>query len=307
MARIGGIDGRAGVTLVAISPPQAGELTRPQEADSEIQRLTDRLIASERMALVGQATAQIAHHLTSQLNILPLIHLMEREYAQDVQLAEFLALFRESYHQIHETVQQIRRVVRFESIDAPTGPVALGECIRELAAFLRHQKNFPWSLLRLDLRNDSVVLSNRVKLHHILVNLLYNAADAISGREDGRIQVRLAHDVDRVRIDIEDNGRGIPAALISRIWDPSFSTKVGATHGLGLHLVKRLVETDGGQVTCRSTVGAQTIFSVSLPMAPSDDATQNGSDRAPRATSVEPLSRPSHSASAILEEIAQSL
>ena len=83
-----------GAQLVAISSPQAAEMAKTSEVDSEIQRLTDRLIASERMALVGQATAQIAHHLTSQLNILPLIQLMEREYADDVQLAEFQILTR---------------------------------------------------------------------------------------------------------------------------------------------------------------------------------------------------------------------
>lgn len=222
------------------------------------------------MALIGQATAQIAHHLTDQLNILPLIQLMEREYAEDPRLSEFLSLFRESYHQIAETVQQLRRIVRFESIDAPPAPVTLSESIRELSAFLRFQKAFPWSYLRLDLRQDAVVLSSRLKLHHALVNLLLNAADAIRGIEAGRIYVRLVRAAEHVSIEVEDNGVGIPSATLPKIWDPLFSTKSPGAHGLGLHLVKRLVESDQGRVLCHSTPGERTVFTIQLPLAIAD-------------------------------------
>lgn len=239
----------------------------------------DRLLASERMALIGQSTAQIAHHLTNQLCILPLIQLMEREYSSDAQLAEFLSVLRESFHNIAETVQQLRRIVRFDAIEATPGPVLLADSVRELSAFLRHRKGFPWSQLRLDLRDDCVVLSSRTKLHHILVNLLYNAADAIANRDDGRISVRLRRDGESGIVEVEDNGLGIQPALIPRIWDPSYSTKPGAIHGLGLYLVKRLVESDGGLVCCRSLEGVQTTFSVQMRLAAFDET--DSQDRHP--------------------------
>jgi signal transduction histidine kinase len=239
-----------------------------EELDQQTRRLIDRLIASERMAMLGQATAQIASHLTNQLSILPLIQLMERQYAHDPELSEFLGLFRESFHQISETVQQLRRVVRYDSIEAPRETVSLGESIRELSAFLRHQRNFPWGAMRLDLREEVTVQSSRIKLHHVLANLLLNAADAIEGVDGGRISVRLSRHETLARIEIEDNGRGIAPHLLPRIWDPSYSTKAGAIHGLGLDLVKRLVDGDGGAVSVRSNPGAQTVFTVELPLAP---------------------------------------
>jgi signal transduction histidine kinase len=261
-------NGRQGDSLISTSQfPGTGWQPQAGGMGAEVSRLMDRLLASERMALIGQSTAQIAHHLTNQLSILPLIQLMEREYAADPQLAEFLSVLRESYHNIAETVQQLRRMVRFEAIDAAPGPVLLGDSVRELAAFLRHRKGFPWSHLRLDLREDCLVMSSRTKLHHVLVNLLYNAADVIAKRDDGRIYVRLQKDGDTGVVEVEDNGPGIQPALIPRIWDPSYSTKAGAIHGLGLHLVKRLVESDGGQVSCRSLEGVQTVFSVRLRLA----------------------------------------
>lgn len=245
------------------------EIAQGGERPPELARLVDRLVVSERMALVGQATAQVAGHLTSQLAILPLIQLMERQYAADPELAEFLSIFRESFHAIHETVQQLRRIVRFDSVDAPPGPVALGESVRELTHFLRFQKNFPWSYVRLDLRANPIAHSNRMKVHHILVNLLYNAADAIEGNPEGVIIVRTSMEDGMAKVTIEDNGRGIPADNLEMIWEPTYTTKTGVAHGLGLHLVKQMVTGDGGSVTCQSTPGVKTTFTVRLPQAAS--------------------------------------
>ncbi|MBX3444024.1 MAG: HAMP domain-containing histidine kinase [Planctomyces sp.] len=262
--------------MVAMSPSPAEPNTpAPAAHDAENRRLRDRLVALERMALVGQATAQVAQHLTNQLSVLPLIQLMEREYAADPQLAEFLSLFRESYHQIHETVQQLRRIVRLDSIDGPREPVPLADNIRELASFLRFQKTFPWSQLRLDLRLDSVVLSSRTKLHYILMNLLFNAADAISGRDDGRIVTRLRTEAGFGVIEVEDNGAGIPNAMLPQIWNFEYTTKPGSEHGLGLHMVKCLVEGDGGDIACRMTDENRTLFTVRLPLAPEDGRDRN--------------------------------
>lgn len=245
------------------------EIAQHAASPPALARLIDRLVVSERMALVGQATAQVTGHLTSQLAILPLIQLMEKQYAADPELAEFLGIFRESFHAIHETVQQLRRIVRFESLDAPPGPVSLAESIRELTHFLRFQKNFPWSYVRLDLRTNPVAHTNRMKVHHVLVNLLYNAADAIDGNPEGVIIVRTAIDEGMAKVTVEDNGRGIPSDKLDEIWDPTFTTKEGPNHGLGLHLVRQFVMSDGGSVSCTSTPGVKTVFTVRLPMAPS--------------------------------------
>ncbi|QDT52014.1 C4-dicarboxylate transport sensor protein DctB [Caulifigura coniformis] len=245
------------------------EIADHQQRPPEFARLVDRLVASERMALVGQATAQVAGHLTSQLAILPLIQLMEKQYSTDPEMVEFLGIFRESFHAIHETVQQLRRIVRFESLDAPAGPVSLAESIRELTHFLRFQKNFPWSYVRLDLRTNPIAHTTRMKVHHILVNLLYNAADAIAGNPDGTIIVRTSIDGGMAKVTVEDNGRGIPSDDLDRIWEPSFTTKSEPNHGLGLHLVRQFVTSDGGSVSCTSTPGVKTVFTVRMPMTPS--------------------------------------
>ena len=58
-------------------------------------------------------------------------------------------------------------------------------------------------------------------------------------------------------------------STVELIWDPTYTTKTGVAHGLGLHLVKQMVTSDGGSVSCQSTPGEKTTFTVRLPMAAS--------------------------------------
>jgi signal transduction histidine kinase len=98
------------------------------------------------------------------------------------------------------------------------------------------------------------------------MNLLTNAAQALSGRDDATITIETTGDVSVVEVKIKDNGQGIPPEVLPRIWDPFFTTKdVGEGTGLGLSIVHELVERHGGTIECATTVGAGTEFTVKLP------------------------------------------
>ena len=73
-------------------------------------------------------------------------------------------------------------------------------------------------------------------------------------------------DTGSVDVKIQDNGQGNPPDILSRIWDPFFTTEaVGEGTGLGLSIVHELVECHGGTIECQTTVGAGTTFTVKLP------------------------------------------
>jgi two-component system phosphate regulon sensor histidine kinase PhoR len=109
-------------------------------------------------------------------------------------------------------------------------------------------------------------------LEQVLVNLLDNAVKYTPA--GGRVQVRAAPEHSRVRIEVEDNGVGIPAEHLPRIFerfylvDPARSRELGGT-GLGLAIVKHLVQAQGGEVGVSSTVGTGSTFWVTLPIASS--------------------------------------
>jgi len=110
-------------------------------------------------------------------------------------------------------------------------------------------------------------------LNQVFLNLLVNAAHAIgdvvgnSGAK-GVIRVRSAHDGDTVRIEIEDTGCGIPAAIRERIFDPFFTTKdVGKGNGQGLAIAHSIImDKHNGSLTCQSEEGKGSTFIIRLPV-----------------------------------------
>jgi len=93
----------------------------------------------------------------------------------------------------------------------------------------------------------------------VLLNLFLNAAQAI--RRSVRIEVCARRTETGVEISVADNGPGIPPAILPRIFDPRFSTKPGGG-GMGLHIVKSLVESCGGSVSAANRPGGGAVFSI---------------------------------------------
>ncbi|HZN46318.1 MAG TPA: HAMP domain-containing sensor histidine kinase [Ramlibacter sp.] len=111
-----------------------------------------------------------------------------------------------------------------------------------------------------------LVECNPSQLNQVFLNLINNAAQSIPG--EGRVTVRSAVDGDRVRIDVTDTGTGIPEEVRPHIFDTFFTTKpAGEGTGLGLPIVKSIVEEHGGEVKFRTRIGEGSTFTVFLPVA----------------------------------------
>ncbi|MEM8532495.1 MAG: ATP-binding protein [Chloroflexota bacterium] len=110
------------------------------------------------------------------------------------------------------------------------------------------------------------------ELNQVWTHLLDNALDALRGK--GHLWIRTSHDAERVRVEIADDGPGIPQAIQDRIWEPFFTTKgVGEGTGLGLDVVRRIVtQRHGGEVYVRSEPG-DTRFEVYLSITNARDLT----------------------------------
>ncbi len=103
-------------------------------------------------------------------------------------------------------------------------------------------------------------------LNEVWAQLLANAMEAVEGGE-GRITVRTRGELDRVVVEIADNGHGVPPELHDRIWEPFFTTRPGRHAGLGLDIARRIVvEEHGGEITLASEPGS-TCLTVRLPVA----------------------------------------
>ncbi len=228
--------------------------------------LMQRLLVTEQCALLGQATAEIAHEMGNQLNLLPLVELIEDEYSHDAQLVPLAKMARESHERLFALVNEIKSIIRQEETEVSLQLVSLADVVRELLSFLRFNREIPASSIIADLRCDPVILGNKLKLHQVLLNLVKNAFDAIENKPNGQIAIHLGCGPNKIQLSIADNGVGIPLSIQGKIWEPFFSTKGKHGNGLGLDLVKRLVEAQHGQIEMHSKPGHGSEFMITFPL-----------------------------------------
>jgi signal transduction histidine kinase len=104
------------------------------------------------------------------------------------------------------------------------------------------------------------------EINQVWTNILDNAIDALDGIDDPTISIETRNDQDGVLIYIRDNGPGIPEDIQDRIFDPFFTTKdVGKGTGMGLEMVKNIIDQHGGRVNLKSSPGS-TQFEIKLPL-----------------------------------------
>lgn len=102
------------------------------------------------------------------------------------------------------------------------------------------------------------------RIEQVILNLVLNARDAIAER--GHIRIGAHREGDEIVVEVKDDGEGMTPTVLSRIWEPYFTTKANGT-GLGLATVRSIVEEAGGSITVASTPGEGTRFEVRLPAA----------------------------------------
>ncbi|MGB8517913.1 MAG: DAHL domain-containing protein [Gallionella sp.] len=113
--------------------------------------------------------------------------------------------------------------------------------------------------------NISMITCSPSAINQVFLNLISNAAQATG--DDGEIRLVTAQQGQFVRIDIIDNGSGIPEEALNKIFEPFFTTKkIGEGTGLGLSIVKRIIKEHGGNIKVQSKLGMGTKFTILLPV-----------------------------------------
>jgi len=231
--------------------------------------ITERLILEEeaRRAEKTSAVLQIAGGLAHDLNNLLMVikgHLelleLKLKDALDLDKAKHVKKVKEAFDKVSQRVLELfilsgRDLRRFEEIK-------LDKFIPEWVSFYLQGSEVK---AEFSVEEGLKLFMDHAHLLSILQNIVLNAKDAMGGK--GVLKVSAFAEDDDVVLKFEDNGPGIPAELLSKIFDPGFTTKPHGT-GLGLTVVKRVVDLYGGQISVDSQVGKGTTFSIKLPKKP---------------------------------------
>ena len=245
-----------------------------EETGARLQATQAQLIRSERIAVTGQIAAGVTHEIRTPLNSLAInVQLLRRELSGDGALPSFRELL-DALATLEYEITRINRIleefVNFARLPMPKlEPVEIGVLLQEILGLLRPQADAAGVRIKpITPVSAAAVTGDRDQLRQVFLNLAQNAFQAMPN--GGVLGVEVGQDGERVKIAIADSGPGVPEAEQELIFLPFVSTKTDGL-GLGLPIVRRIVEAHGGSVSCQAGVGGGTAFTVRLPLArPSD-------------------------------------
>ncbi len=249
------------------------ELRERQRAvlEEKLERMRTQVLRVDRLAMLGTLAAGVGHELANIAAIYQgtLEAVTKRAVAGwPIDPADLQSLAHVAQH-LHAHVNQLRSVGRPGPEYA--APVDLREVVQTTLHMLRVSGKIKYLDVQADLPPDAVMVSvSQTRIEQVLVNLISNAADALEGITDRpatlRVRLSTARAAGRVDCTVADSGCGIPAPHLASIFRAYFTTKPSDRGtGLGLSVVKSIVESYGGSVKVDSVEGQGTTFTFDLP------------------------------------------
>jgi signal transduction histidine kinase len=258
------------------------ERTRVQRAGeraaAEIKELNNRLLKElaqkERLASLGQASAEFVHDLGNPLTIVwGYVQLLAKKLdrSENGGATENAASIKE-LSIIEQNVRLCRELLTmwqsYGSAGAsPHKPMSVSAVLREVIKGIGAMAVQNGVELKANICEDTcILLGDAVQIKRAIQNVIINAVQACAGKK-GSVLVDCARKDFYVDLRVEDNGHGIPPARIDKIFDPYFTTKQGKSGtGLGLYITKKVVEDHNGSLKVDSTPGVGTTFTIRLAL-----------------------------------------
>jgi len=238
------------------------------DLSKENRRLFRSLLQADKLAALGTLSAGMAHEIKNPLAALAAMTQMLPENSSD---DEFMKDYREmvprQLERINRIVENLLRTGEAPSLEKKETDVnsIIGEVL-ELNSSLSRKKRID---VLAKLGALPAVFADPGQLQLVFSNLVLNAMQAMP--HGGRIEIASWESGGRVFVQIADNGVGIPADKLDKIFDPFFSLREGGT-GLGLFTAYRIIQEHGGMIEVESQIGKGTKFTICLPIKPEPSA-----------------------------------
>jgi two-component system, NtrC family, C4-dicarboxylate transport sensor histidine kinase DctB len=255
--------------LARVNTLLATEVAERRLTEVELRRTQSDLVQAGKLAAMGQMSAALSHEINQPLaaarnfadSAAILIDRGDTGRAKD-NIGQILGLI----DRMAAIARHLRQVAR--KPDGLLKDIILADAVAEALQIVGPR--LADITVTLALPEDlPPVRGGPVRLQQVLINLFSNAADAVDGAEAGRITVAACVRESRVLLTVQDNGPGVPTAIIDRIFDPFFTTKgVGAGLGLGLSISYNIMKDFGGDLRVANAPGGSgAVFTIDLAIA----------------------------------------
>jgi len=258
--------------LAAAFNSMAGSL---QQSRAELREAEGQLVQSAKLASLGELSAGVAHELNQPLAIIRgVVQQLQDEKGISEDVLADLQLVEGQTGRMIKIIQHMRTFCRIGSPDL--NEIDLNKTVSDCLLLIGQQLRAHDVELALELCTDApLILADSNELEQVLINLITNARDALTGRPDARITLRTRVEDDNFVLEVRDNGAGIPDTIAKQIFDPFFTTKEpGKGTGLGLSISNTLIMKHKGTLRVHNDSGA--VFTIRLPVVAEDEAAAGG-------------------------------
>ena len=254
------------------------DLTEMREAQARVRNLEEQLLHADRLVILGELTAGIAHEINQPLTAIAayadagrkLIDRLEEAPDDDPGAQDMHSICERIGGQARraaEVVQRLRGLVRGGRARKARHDV--NQIIRNILLLFEFELKRTGSDLRFfPLEPSEILYVDEIQVQQILVNLVKNGLDAIaeSGRRDGIVEIRVERRGTEVLISVSDNGPGVPEELRGQLFDAFFTTKPKGV-GLGLSICKSIAAAHGGALHYEHPGEGGSRFTLALPLS----------------------------------------
>jgi two-component system NtrC family sensor kinase len=246
-----------------------------KQRDEQLKEFTkSKIMESERLALIGQLAANVAHELNNPLQgIVTYSHLLLEKMPSDA--SEKTA---SSLHRIVTQANRCRDIIRglldFSRQRKPDTTICdINAVIQECVTFVENQASFQNIEFNELLETDMpMTVVDPSQMQQVFLNMIINAAEAMEDGGTLTLETRSNLTENSIEISITDTGYGIPEEHFAKLFDPFFTTKeVGHGTGLGLAISYGIIKEHGGEISVESKVGEGSTFLIRLPIGKKED------------------------------------
>lgn len=234
------------------------------EVNLALNQQQSKLMNSERLSVIGEMAARVAHEIRNPLvSIGGFARLVRRGMPEGDPRADYLRIISDEVARLERILAELLDYTKPHNKLA-LKPVELNALVHELVKLSTVEAESHNVRVRehYDARLTSVTIDPD-KTRQVLLNIIKNALDVMEDKGDLEIET-VALDEHRFMVTVRDTGPGIPEDRKQRVFEPGFTTRTNGT-GFGLAIVKRLVELQGGQVSLKDTVPHGCTFEIVLP------------------------------------------
>ena len=247
------------------------ERHRRQFAEVQSRQHLAELARANRFATAGELTASIAHEINQPLGAIranvETMKLILKSSSPDIdEINEIVADIGHDQNRASEVIRRLRSLL--EKAPFEVRDIDLNEVVRETEKFLSAFSAFEVDLSTSITPEPLPIRGDRIQLQQVVLNLIVNATDAMSEmpRAERKVTIRTTRIRDLAEVSISDAGPGIPPNKLKEVFEPFFTTKAQGM-GMGLSIVRTIIEAHGGHVVAENQAGGGAVFRVTLPLA----------------------------------------